>query len=245
MIRVRSMVPRAVWLGCLLAFVTLSGCSAPYQFRYHYTLIAPADGTDGIDDERVRVRVNPSPDVGVLQLTVINKSLQPVTIEWEQTRYIDPLGHSRATLDAGAGGFFKPQGWPAGGTRIVPGEAFQTTIRPAGLRTARVQSLSPYAGQPDFRVPPSEEFRAPPRASGSSTANPFTISRSTGGEVSVSTTPQPLLPTSGNTPSLGQAYKDRDFRFILALRFETRVVPYTFTFRITNVEVQQQAAQTP
>ena len=77
------------------------------------------------------------------------------------------------------------------------------------------------------------------------TANPFTITRSTGGEVNVSTSPQPLLPASGNTPSLGQSYKNRDFRFIVALRFDGRVVPYAFTFRITDVEVQQSTSQAP
>ena len=74
-------------------------------------------------------------------------------------------------------------------------------------------------------------------------ANPFIVSRSTGGEVAVSTTPQPLLPTGGNTPTLGQAYKGREFRFILALQFDAGVTPYTFTFRITNVEVQAGATQ--
>jgi hypothetical protein len=69
-------------------------------------------------------------------------------------------------------------------------------------------------------------------------ANPFIVSRSTGGAVAVSTTPQPLLPTGGNTPTLGQAYKGQAFRFILALQFDASVTPYPFTFRITNVEVQ-------
>jgi len=68
--------------------------------------------------------------------------------------------------------------------------------------------------------------------------NPLTVSRSTAGEVTVSTTPQPLLPPSGNTPSLGQAYKGREFRFILALLFDTGITSYSFTFRITDVTVQ-------
>jgi hypothetical protein len=68
--------------------------------------------------------------------------------------------------------------------------------------------------------------------------NPFTVSRSTAGEVTVSTAPQPLLPTSGNTPTLGQAYRGREFRFVLALLLDTAITSYTFTFRITDVEVQ-------
>jgi len=68
--------------------------------------------------------------------------------------------------------------------------------------------------------------------------NPFMVSRSTAGEVTVSTAPQPLLPASGNTPTLGQAYRGREFRFVLALLFDTGITPYTFTFRITDVEVR-------
>lgn len=56
--------------------------------------------------------------------------------------------------------------------------------------------------------------------------------------MAVSTAPQPLLPTRGNTPTLGQSYKGQEFRFILVLQFDAGVTPYTFTFRITNVEVQ-------
>lgn len=244
MIPLWSVVARIPWLCSVLALAALSGCSAQYQFRYHYDLVAPTAGSDGIEDERVRVRVNPTAEAGVLQLTVINKGLQPMTIVWDQTRYIDPLGQSRATISAESSGVFGLQPWPVHGTPVVPGEAFQTAVRPAGLRTARVQSLSPFAGQLDMHVPPIEDLRLSSRASDYPTANPFTISRSPGGEVHVSTSPAPLLPASGNTPSLGQAYKDRNFRFILALRFDTRVVPYTFTFRITDVEVQQRTSQT-
>ena len=45
-------------------------------------------------------------------------------------------------------------------------------------------------------------------------------------------------PPAAIRPPLGQAYKGREFRFILALQFDAGVTPYTFTFRITNVEVQ-------
>ncbi|MGE3536217.1 MAG: hypothetical protein AB7N91_02125 [Candidatus Tectimicrobiota bacterium] len=227
---------------CVLALLLCSGCSAPYHFRYQSTLVAPADGSDSIEDERVRVRVTPTTETGVLQLTVINKTLQPLTIVWSQTYYVDPLGRQRPTLDASTPGIFGPQPWPTSGTRVVPGDALQTMVRPAGLRTARVQSLSPYAGQLDMHVPPSPEARTPPQASDRLTATPLTLTWAKGEGAHLSTSPQPLLPASGSTPSLGQAYKDREFRFVLGLRFETRVVPYTFTFRITDVEVQQSAA---
>ena len=235
---------RVRWLWYVVICMSLSGCSAAYHFRYQYTMVAPDSGNDSFDNDRVRVRVTPTTEVGVLQLTVINKSTQPMTIVWTQTRYVDPLGQARPALDAGASGWLGPPGWPAGGTRIVQGEAFQATIRPGGFRTARQPSLSPYAGQPDMRLPYDPEFQPSVRPTERMSLNPLTVSRSSSGEVAVSTAPPPLLPTSGNTPALGQAYKGREFRFILALQLDAGVTPYTFTFRITDVEVQEGAAQT-
>jgi hypothetical protein len=227
------------WLWYALVLVSLSGCSTPYHFRYQSTIVASEGSPAGIDDERLRIRVVPTAEAGILELTVVNKGVQPVTIVWSQTRYIDPLGQVRPAINAEATGFFASPAWPAAGTRIAPGEALQATIRSGGWRTTRPPSLSPYAGQPDLRLPPDPEFQPTGRPVERVSLNPLTVARSTGGEVTISATPQPLLPTSGNTPTLGQAYKDREYRFILVLRLDTGVVSYPFTFRITDVEVQQ------
>jgi len=238
MVLLRSGPARLRWLWCVLMGVSLSACSAPYHFRYHYTPVATEGSSADIDNERLRVRVVPTDDVGVLQLAVLNKSAQPLTIVWTRTHYIDPLGHLRPTIDAGPSGLFGPPAWPAGGSLIMPGEAFQATVRPGSFRTAWAPSLSPYAGQPDPRLPYDPEFRPTGRPTDRVSLNPFTVSRSTAGEVTVSTAPQPLLPKSGRTPGLGQAYKGREFRFVLALLLDAGLTPYTFTFRITDVEVQ-------
>jgi hypothetical protein len=232
------------WLWCVLVCVSLSACSTPYHFRYQYTLVDADGSSDGIDNERLRVRVIPTDEVGVLQLAVMNKSAQPLTIVWTRTQYIDPLGHSRPAIDAGPSGLFGPPAWPAGGSLIVSGETFQARIRPGGFRSSRAPSLSPYAGQPDPRLPPDVEFQPTGRPTDRVSLNPLTVSRSTAGEVTVSTVPQPLLPTSGNTPTLGQAYRGREFRFVLTLLLDTGMMPYTFTFRITDVAVQAGASRT-
>ena len=233
---------RVYWLWYVLIGISLSACSPTYHFRYQYTMVAPDGSKEGIENERVRVRLTPTAETGGLQLAVLNKSTQPIYIMWTQTRYVDPLGQVRPAINAEASGLFSPAGWPAEGTRIMPGEAFQVTLRPGGFRTARPPSLSPYAGQPDLRLPFDPEFQPSGRPLERASANPLTISRSSAGELAVSTTPQPLLPTRGNTPTLGQAYKGQAFRFILALQFDASVTPYTFTFRITDVEVQAGAA---
>ena len=48
---------RVHWLWCMLVLVSLSGCSPPYHFRYQYAMVAQDGSGDGIDNERVRVRV--------------------------------------------------------------------------------------------------------------------------------------------------------------------------------------------
>ncbi len=237
------LAPRCVlrlrWLWGVLLSVSLCGCGTAYHFRYQYTMLPTAGGTsDGIEDARVRIRVTPTSEVGVLQLSVMNIGTQPVTIVWARTRYIDPLGQTRPVLDASATGWFSTPEWPAEGTRIVPSEAFQGRVRPGGFRTARQPRLSPYAGQPDLRLPPDPAYQPSGRPVERVSLNPLTVSRSTGGEVATSTAPQPLLPMSGNTLTLGQAYKGREFRFILTLLTESGLTPYTLTFRITDVDVQ-------
>jgi len=237
MVLSRSGPARWRWLWCVLVGVSLSACSATYHFRYQSTLLSTDSSRNGLDNERLRILVNPTDEVGVLQLHVMNKSAQPVTIVWNRTQYVDPLGHVRPAIDAGPIGLFGVPAWPSGGTIVVPGDTFQATVRPGGFRTARAPSLSPYAGQPDLRLPPDPEFQPTGRPTDRVSVNPLTVSRSTAGEVAVSTTPQPLLPTSGNTPGLGQAYKGREYRFILALLSDTRLTSYSFTFRITDVIV--------
>lgn len=230
---------RQPWLWTLLLGLSLCGCSSAYHFRYQYAMVPSAGSTsEGIETERVRIRVVPTEEVGVLQVSVLNLGLQPLTILWARTQYIDPLGQARPVIDASATGLFSVASFPAEGTRVVPSETFQGLVRPGGLRTARQVSLSPSAGQPDLRVPPDPMYQATGRPSERVSLNPFTVSRSSGGEVATSVTPQPLLPTGGNTPTLGQAYKGREFRFVLTLLSEAGVTPYTFTFRITDVEVQ-------
>src|SRR5215510_11025527 len=62
------------WLWSIALCVSLSGCSGAYHFRYQYTMVTPDSGSGSIENDRVRVQVTPTPEVGVLQLAVMNKS---------------------------------------------------------------------------------------------------------------------------------------------------------------------------
>jgi hypothetical protein len=184
--------------------LSLNACSPTYHFSYRYTLIAPPGGAEGVENDQVRIQLSPTPDSGIMQLAVVNKSPQSMAIVWDQTHYIDPFGRRRAATETGMQWFFRLREWFADDTSIAPGDTFRSRVQ-AGEHQAY---------------------------------NPFTVFQSASGDVTVSTTAAPLLPTGGKARAVGQAYQGREFHFILALRLGTDVMLYPFTFRITDVAVQ-------
>jgi hypothetical protein len=201
-LRLDAVLRSALW--GLLILLSLSACSPTYHFRYQYALIAPPGGTEGVENDQVRIQLSPTSESGIMQLAVVNKSPQAMAIVWDQTHYIDPFGRRRAASETGLQWFFRLREWFAEDTPIDPGDTFHTRVQ-AGER---------------------QEY------------NPFTLSRSASGDVTVSTATTPLLPTGGKARAVGQAYQGREFHFILALRLGTDVTLYPFTFRITDVAVQ-------
>jgi hypothetical protein len=193
-------MPRRFW--SLLLVLSLSGCSTAYQFRYRYTLTAPPDAAEGLEDDQVRIQLTPIPAGGMMQLAVTNKHTEPLDLVWEQTYYLDPLGRRLPVAESGLQ-WFRPSQWFSEDTRIAPGDTLRLQVHPGDRQYY----------------------------------NPFSVSRLTNGQVSVSSAAQPLLPTGGNTRTVGESYAGREFHFILALRRGTEVIPYPFTFRITDVEV--------
>lgn len=193
-----------VLLG-LAMLMSLMACSPAYRFQYHYTMVEPPGGSEGVEDERVRIRLDPTVDRGLLNLAITNKSPQPITILWEQTHFIGPFGRRHDASETGAAWFFRPSEWVTEGSRVPPGSTFQARV---------------HAG-------PQQSY------------NPFTISRQASGAVQLSTTPASLFPKTAETASTGEAYQGRQFRFVLALRIGDDVTRYPFTFRITEVDVQQ------
>lgn len=226
------------WRWFLLVCIALSGCTAAYRFQYEYAMVAPSEQGEGVEDAYVRIRMAPTAEAGVLQMAVLNKGVQPVAVVWAQTHYVDPLGRPRPVLEAGAQGWIRSPGWFMSDSKIEPGAEMITTVRPGGTTGPRLARPSRSAVSVDPRVPAEEEFDTTARLHGHPAYNPFTVSRYAGGDVVISSTPLPFLPTSGDTPTLGEAYKGREFRFILALRQDNRVVTYPFVFRITAVDAR-------
>jgi hypothetical protein len=192
-------------LGLILS--GLVGCSPAYRFQYHYVMTDPPGGSEGMEDENVRILIDPVSNKGLLDLTVMNKRTQPIAIVWEQTYFVDPFGQRQQADEAGAGWFFRLQSWSLAGDQIAPGREFRARIH-AGKRQ---------------------------------TYNPFTVSRQASGAMQVSTSPRSLLPTSGESSAVGEAYQGREFHFILAFRMGTEIARYPFSFRITSVDVESPA----
>ena len=65
-------------LVCLAILLSMSACSSTYRFQYRYTMIEPAGGSEGIEDDRVRIRLAPVPDRGTLNLALNNKGTHGV-----------------------------------------------------------------------------------------------------------------------------------------------------------------------
>ena len=127
------------YLCGLLMLLSLSACSATYHFRYHYTLIAPPGGTEGIEDDQVRIQLSPAPESGIMQLAVVNKGAQAIAIVWGQTHYVDPFGRRRPATETGIQWFFRPREWVTDDTSIDPGQTFHARVQ-AGVH----QTYNPF-----------------------------------------------------------------------------------------------------
>jgi hypothetical protein len=113
-----------VCLG-LLIVLGLAGCGPAYRFLYHYTMVSPPGGTEGIEDEQVRIGLVPEPKTGIMQLTVVNKTPQTMAIVWEQTRFVAPDGRRRSATPVVAQWHFRPPEE----TRIAPRGSVQTRVQ--------------------------------------------------------------------------------------------------------------------
>jgi hypothetical protein len=191
-------------LPWFLLMLYLSGCSAPYHFRYHYTQVAPPGGLTGVEDDQVRLQLSPVPAGGMMQLTITNKYTEPIVLIWEQTYYLDPSGRRQSVAESGMT-WFHPSQWFSDDTRIAPGDSLRLQVHPGAPQSY----------------------------------NPLSWARTASGQLAVSSTPQPLLPTAGKTRAVGESYQNQEFHFILTLRIGANTVPYPFTFRITDVEVKK------
>lgn len=118
-----------------LAFLVVVGCHSPYRFQYHYVMIDPPGGSEGIETDQVRIMVTPVPNKGLLDLSVLNKQSETIAIVWDQTHFIDPFGQRQEAGEAGISWFFRRQTWFAESDVIVPGGELRLRVHAGSHQT--------------------------------------------------------------------------------------------------------------
>ena len=130
------------WLVIGLTLLTVVGCSGPYRFQYHYVMIEPPGGSEGVEDDQVRILITPVPKKGLLDLAVLNKHTETIAILWDQTHFIDPFGRRQEAGEAGTSWFFRRQTWFAEDGAIAPGRELRTRVHAGSRQTYNPFSVS-------------------------------------------------------------------------------------------------------
>jgi hypothetical protein len=205
----------------------LSSCSVAHRYHYDYTLKAPDKGVAGvIENDQVRVQVTPTEALGVVQLAVTNKSLEPVAVAWQESYFVNPHGHRHQAVNTGQGIIRAPDASMREGG-IAPGATWRGTVQPGGApaSTPRQAESSRYQGD----LSPVDRQLV---------LNPLTVTLYEGGEVALGSPASSFLPNAGNAPAVAEAYKGQEFHLVLGLQTGDDVTPYRFTFVITDVQVR-------
>ena len=198
----------------------LSGCGAAHQFHYDYALKASGERAAGvIENDQVRVQAVPTAALGAVQVAVFNKSLQPVAVAWQESYFVSPDGHRHQAVNPNQAVIRAPDTSMREGN-IVPGATWRGTLQPGGAPTARPLRAEP-SRYPQGDLSPVDRQLV---------LNPLTVTLREGGSS--------FLPNAGNAPELAAAYKGREFHLVLGLQTGDDVIPYRFTFVITDVQVR-------
>ena len=213
------------WVWCVVLAALLSSCSAAHQYHYDYALKASGERAAGvIEDDQVRAQVVPTETPGVVQLAVINKSLEPVAVAWRESYFVNPHGHRHQAVNTDQGIIRAPDASMREGA-IAPGATWRGTVQPGGVPTTRPRPAEIDQGG----LSPVDRQLV---------LNPLTVTLYEGGEAALGSPASSFLPNTGNTPALAEAYKGQEFHLVLGLQTGDDVTPYRFTFVITDVRVR-------
>ena len=206
----------------------LSGCSAAHQYHYDYALKASGERAGGVvENDRVRVQAVPTAALGVVQVAVINKSLEAVAVAWRESYFVNPHGHRHQAVNPDQAVIRAPDASMREGA-IAPGATWRGRLRPGSTPTTQPLQAEPSRYQQDDLSPVDRQL----------VLNPLTVTVYEGGDMVLGSPASSFLPNAGNTPELAQAYKGQEFHLVLGLQTGGDVTPYRFTFVITDVRVR-------
>ena len=215
------------WAWCLVLVALLSSCGAAHQYHYDYALKASGERTEGvIENDRVRVQAVPTTTLGVVQMAVTNKSLEPVAVAWQASYFVNPHGHRHQAVNPNQGIIRAPDAAMREGD-VAPGTTWRAIVQPGGAPTTRPLQSGPSRYQQDDLSPVDRQL----------VLNPLTVTLHEGGDVALASPASSFLP-AGNTPALAEAYQGQEFHLVLGLRTGNDVAPYRFTFVITDVQAR-------
>ena len=216
------------WVRCVVLAALLSSCSATHQYHYDYALKASGERAGGvIENDQVRVQAVPTEALGIVQLAVINKSLEPVAVAWQESYFVNPHGHRHQAVNPDQGIIRAPDAAMREGA-IAPGTMWRATVQPGGTPTTRPLQVEPSRYQQGGLSPVDRQL----------VLNPLTLTIYEGGEMVLGSPASSFLPNAGNAPAVAEAYKGQEFHLVLGLQSGGDVTPYRFTFVITDVQVR-------
>ena len=206
----------------------LSSCGAAQQYHYDYTLKASGERAEGvIENDQVRVQATPTAALGVVQMAVTNKSLEPVAVAWQASYFVNPHGHRHQAVNPNQGIIRAPDAAMREGD-IAPGATWRAIVQPGGAPTTRPLQAEPSRYQQGGLSPVDRQL----------VLNPLTVTLHEGGDVVLASPASSFLPNAGNAPELAESYQGQEFHLVLGLRTGGDITPYRFTFTITDVRVR-------
>ena len=216
------------WVWCLILAALLSSCSAVHQYHYDYALKASGERARGvIENDRVRVQAVPTAALGVVQMAITNKGLEPVSVAWQASYFVNPEGHRHQAVNPDQGIIRAPDAAMREGD-VAPGATWRATVQPGGVPTTRPLQSEPSRYQQGGLSPVDRQL----------VLNPLTLTLHEGGEMVLASPASSFLPNAGNDPALAEAYRGQEFHLVLGLQSGDAITPYRFTFVITDVRVR-------
>ena len=110
-----------------LAWICLAACASDISSKYAFSLVEPAiNETPAVQDETLRIII--TPDFYEIGLMIENISWEPVIINWNEARYLDPDGKTQRLIHRGIK--LQDKEAPQGSMEIPPRESLGELIIP-------------------------------------------------------------------------------------------------------------------
>lgn len=112
---------------CLLVAGCSTGTNISDLYHYRFTMTRPSTGTLDFEDDALRFTLRPSRER--IDLTIENKGVKPVELDWDEVEYEDRYGAVHKVIAQGVK--FEEKDKPKESIVIDPGKGLETWILPS------------------------------------------------------------------------------------------------------------------